>query len=310
MGKRRKQESLADVLVIRAWWLSALMGSIAYAAMRWVVPATFAKNPLLVDLATISRSFAWLPLLGFGCVALISIIRTKMEEAHENDRRERRTRRSWRDTSANMSRLRFKHGWGVTRQGALTTISKPKQQVFNTWTLGALRALEWKRFESLCVKYFEINGFQSQTTRCGTDGSFDMKLYKTDPGQPLAVLQCKSWNVYTVGAKEVRELLALMAKEKADRAIYLTTGTFTKDALTVAGDHPLQLLDGDGFLRKIQALPQNKQDALLKQTFEGDFRTPTCPSCGIKMTTRAGENGPCWGCINSPRCKSVFVVKA
>lgn len=309
MGRRRKNESLADMLVIRAWWLSALMGGIAFAAMRWVVPATFAKNPLLADLALVSRSFAWLALLGFGCVGLISVIRVKMEEAHENDRRERRSlRQSWRDTAANMSRLRFKHGWGVTRQGPATT-AKPRQ-VFNTWTLGALRALEWKRFESLCSKYFEIGGFQSQTVRYGADGSIDMKLYKTDPGQPLAVVQCKSWNVYTIGVKEVRELLALMAKEKTGRGIYITTGTFTKDALAATGDHPVQLLDGDGFLRKIQALPQDKQDALLKHAFDGDFRTPTCPSCGTKMTTRAGENGPSWSCINFPRCKSVFTVKA
>lgn len=308
MGRRRKEASLADVLVVREWWLSALMGCIAFAAMRWIVPAAFAKNPLLTDLASVSRSFAWVALLGFGCVALISVIRAKMEEANENDRRERRSAlRTWRDTAANMSRLRFKHGWGVTRQGPLTT-AKPKE-VFHSWTLGALRALEWKRFEFLCAKYFEIGGFKSQTTRCGADGSIDVKLYKTDPSQPLAVLQCKSWNVYTVGVKEVRELLALMAKEKVSRGIYITTGTFTKDALTTASDHSMQLIDGDGFLRKIQALPQEKQDALLKHAFEGDFRTPTCPSCGTKMTTRAGENGPIWGCTSYPRCKSVFTAK-
>ena len=48
--------------------------------------------------------------------------------------------------------------------------------------------------------------------------------------------------------------------------------------------------------------------ALLALATEGDFLTPTCPACGVKMTARS--NSPYgrkfWGCVNYPRCAQTF----
>src|SRR5690606_33117001 len=78
---------------------------------------------------------------------------------------------------------------------------------FDEWTLHALRQLEWKRFELLCASYYDAVGFRSETLRCGADGGIDVKLYRGDMTEPVAVVQCKAWNAKPVGVQQIRELL-------------------------------------------------------------------------------------------------------
>ena len=51
---------------------------------------------------------------------------------------------------------------------------------------------------------------------------------------------------------------------------------------------------------------------LLKLATQGDFLTPTCPSCGIKMVPRKSTQvgREFWGCTNYPRCKQTFFASA
>jgi restriction system protein len=100
----------------------------------------------------------------------------------------------------------------------------------------------------------------------------------------------------------------MMTQQKIPRGIYITTGTFNRDALNFAGDHPIQLLDGDGFVRKILALPEEEQERLLEDAFQGDYKTPTCPSCAVKMARRSVEGRSFWGCVNSSKCRNTFEI--
>ena len=130
--------------------------------------------------------------------------------------------------------------------------------------MDALNILEWKRFELLCAKYYEAVGFKSETLRCGADGGIDVKLFKVDPSKPLAVVQCKAWNSHSVGVKEIRELLGVMAHEKVSRGIFVTTSTYTKDAREFGAANQIELLDGSGFLNKLLDLPKEKQDCAIE----------------------------------------------
>ncbi len=177
------------------------------------------------------------------------------------------------------------------------------------WSVEALRSLEWKRFEILCAKYYEAVGFKTETLDAGPDGGVDVKLFKIDPSKPLAVVQCKAWNTNQVGVKEIRELLGVMTHAKVARGIFVTTGTYTKDALDFGVANPIQLLDGAAFEKKILELPAEKQEALLALAFEGDYSTPTCASCGVKMVVREGKRGTFWGCTHYPRCKSTLPMR-
>lgn len=178
------------------------------------------------------------------------------------------------------------------------------------WSTGALRTLEWKRFELLCARYYEAVGFTTATRAAGPDRGIDVMLFKTDPAKPLAIVQCKAWNTQPVGVKEIRELLGVMVHEGVERGIFLTTGAFTQDALQFGAANPIQLLDGDAFTKKLLDLPIEKQKALLGFAFAGDYRTPTCASCGTKMIGRDSKRGPFWGCIHYPRCKTTLAMRA
>ncbi len=314
MARRRKTGGL-DVLITLPWWVSIALGCMVFVATRWIVPSFIASNSMLVGIAKLSQSLSGFIFVAFAIIGAISFTRSKAilwnNRGFGRTPVEQRLRRNPSISTYEPSESRHEplmkifdtplaDGWGASNH---TTIEG------KAWTLEALRTLEWKRFELLSARYYQAVGFKSETIRCGADGGIDVKLFKIDPDTPLAIVQCKAWNTYSVGVKEVRELLGVMTHEKVGRGVFITTGTYTKDALSFGASSPIQLLDGPGFLKKIQELSKDKQDALLKYAFEGDYKTPTCASCGIKMTKRDSKRGLFWGCLNYPRCKSTFVIK-
>lgn len=179
------------------------------------------------------------------------------------------------------------------------------------WSLDLLQQLEWKRFEALCAAYFNAaGGLIARTTRLGADGGVDIYLYgPASPDEaPAGVVQCKAWRTYRVGVKPVRELYGVMAAEKARIGIFVTTGDYTAEAREFAREKHLQLLTGRELLDKLRALPSETAARLLAEATAGDYTTPTCPQCGIKMTQRTPRKGgsPFWGCMNYPRCRQTL----
>lgn len=188
---------------------------------------------------------------------------------------------------------------------------RPEDSEVRAWSLELLRALEWRRFEILCRAYFEKRGFRSKTTRFGADGGVDIHVYEEGTDTPILV-QCKAWNTYRVGIKPVRELLGVMTIENVRKGVLITTGRFTSEARDLAAQvKGLALIDGEDFLQRIYSLNAEDRGDLLRLATEGDFTTPTCPSCGIKMMLRESrkDGSPFWGCSNYPRCKQTFSIK-
>lgn len=54
-------------------------------------------------------------------------------------------------------------------------------------------------------------------------------------------------------------------------------------------------------LMMIQRLSPTSLQKLLALATNGDYKTPTCPSCGIKMIKRPSTKGDFWGCLNYPK---------
>jgi len=176
------------------------------------------------------------------------------------------------------------------------------------WSLELLRRLEWRRFEELCTAYYDALGFTTTQARSGADGGADIGLVAEGADKVSSIVQCKGWSVYTVGIKPVRELRAAMAAAGVPQGVLLACGTFTSEAKEFSRGENIQLVDGAELLRKIGALAPEQGQALLKLATAGDFSTPTCPACGIKMTARTSstEGRKFWGCLNYPRCKRTF----
>jgi len=272
-----------------SWQIVLASACMAFAALEWLLPyllGHFDRYGLLRAALLLMRSLAWLALLVGIIISFLLFARARPAAI---------------EPVAPLSEETPSLGAGDPP----TTMFKSIEQ----WTLQALRELEWKRFEQLCVKYYEALGFDCTTAPPGPDGGIDITLFKEGAGKPIAVVQCKAWN-NAVGVKEIRALLGAMAHEKVARGIFITTGGYTKDALKFGADNPMQLIDGLGFLEKLEQLPKETFAALLKFAFEGDYATPTCASCGIKMIRRESQRGPFWGCNNFPACRNILTPKA
>jgi len=181
------------------------------------------------------------------------------------------------------------------------------------WSIDLLKEIEWKRFEELSRAYFERRGLKAKTTKIGADGGVDIHLYQSESDTPSAFVQCKAWNKYKVGIKPVRELFGVMAADDIQDGFFMTTGVFTSEAKQFAKGK-LNLVTGETLLRFISNLPKEEQYALLDVATEGDYTTPSCPRCGIKMEARESKKGDnpgsdFWGCTNYPKCKSTLKKK-
>ena len=181
----------------------------------------------------------------------------------------------------------------------------------HSWSQELLSKLEWKRFEEVVAAYSRELGYEAITARTGADGGVDVKLYKDNQAAPVMIIQCKAWDAYKVGVKPVRELFGVMAADKVANGAFFTTGEYTAEAVDWARDKNLDLVNGREFINRIGQLPEAAQEKLLSLATSGDYTTPTCPSCGVKMVLRTAgkgrsEGSSFYGCRNYPRCKQTF----
>jgi restriction system protein len=195
-------------------------------------------------------------------------------------------------------RLIGERGQAARRAGFNTTV----------WTVELLRHLEWRRFEELCAAYFEALGFTASVTRARADGAADIALRIEGADGRAVLARCKAWSAYPVGLKPLQELASAMAPAGVSEAVLVTSGRFTQPAVDFAAKHKIELLDGARLLAKFADLVPEQALALLKLATKGDFLTPTCPECSIKMISRksTGEGRAFWGCVNYPSCKQTF----
>jgi restriction system protein len=152
------------------------------------------------------------------------------------------------------------------------------------WSLPLLKRLDWRRFEELCAAYFEMQ-----------------------ESRPM-ILQCRTWSGSAIGIKQVRELHGAMTAGNVAEGTLITSGQFTREAKDFAAKQNIDLVSGAELLKNIAALVPEKAAALLKLATQGDFATPTCPACSVKMVSRMSTEGgrKFWGCRNYPRCKQTF----
>ena len=186
----------------------------------------------------------------------------------------------------------------------LPTIERP-----SSWSLNLLKSLEWKRYEDLAVAYYREKGYEAEATSLGADGGIDIKLYQDESDKPTTIVQCKAWGSQ-VGVKQIREFLGVMTHEKIQKGFYMTTSSYTADAIEFAKTNKITLITGDMLLMMLQRLSSETQLKLLTLVTDGDYKTPTCASCGVKMLRRPSKRGDFWGCVNYPRCRQTLKLRS
>ena len=137
--------------------------------------------------------------------------------------------------------------------------------------LEIMRGLPPDGFERLCQRLLREAGFKEVEVLGRTgDGGIDGKgILQINPLMSIEVLfQCKKYKG-SVGAEAIRNFFGAMIG-KVDKGIFLTTGTFTKDARREAltkGTMSVELIDGEALLDMFEEL---QLGLIPKTTFEID----------------------------------------
>jgi restriction system protein len=115
-----------------------------------------------------------------------------------------------------------------------------------------------------------------------------------------------------MGVAIVRELLGVMTAAGVKEGVIATTSTFTPEAKLFALGKEIHLIEGEDLVRKMRDLAPERQRSLIEFATEGDYWTPTCPSCGIGtrmvMRTSVKDGSRFWGCEKFPACRSTMQV--
>ena len=299
MTRRRKsKESPIEVLFKAPWWVSIVFAVLVLIFLKAVLPSVAASNLILKPIATALSGMAWLFAVILFFVGLMSFAREKFLASKSSPSRQQPVAKTplrvitgkqqpnpsglSQSEQANSDEDRI---WSEWKAPSAATGAKPAE-----WTIELLRDLEWKRFEDVCQKFYALKGIRSETTSLGADGGVDIRLYQDDSGKPTSIVQCKALGRY-VGVKPIRELRGVMAHEKIEKAFFMASSHFTEDAKAFAKTNRITLIDGAMLLAMIKRLSDAQRQALLAFATEGDFTTPTCSSCGIKMRRVPGTGG-------------------
>lgn len=123
----------------------------------------------------------------------------------------------------------------------------------------ALSRIGWDRLEHLLANHYRRAGYHVEHVGTGGsgrrfDGGIDLKLRKDGA---CVLVQSKHWNAYQVTHNAVHELLGVMVNERANGAILVTSGEFTRAAIEAATRHGhVQLVDGDALRAMLGPLPE------------------------------------------------------
>lgn len=282
MHKRKKEKTLLEIALQENWRFAFAIGTVALVVTLFIFPSI--SNPILGSLTKALKPIGILISIVFYLIALFKFLQ------------QNKIKRNTLFEIRNEPSLTAKK---------LDTITLKPQDVKHTqvieestsWSLKLIQDLEWKRFEELSLAYYLEKGIRAETTSSGADGGIDIKLFQDDSGKATTIIQCKAWST-NVGVMQIREFLGVMTHEKVDKGFYMTCCEYTNEAKQIATANKITLINGDMLLIMIKRLNVDSQQKLLILATKGDYKTPTCAGCGIKMIRKAGKRGDFWGCQN------------
>lgn len=349
--RKKQDESFLETLMGAPWQMSVAAGVAVFIGLKWILPFISAGNMFLKPITQAFAGMAWLFSGFFFLVGALVFVKTTASTRKQVSTTFPKSKvggtvlssqePSWTkyavsggaETSIGKNPVRRGplgeplEDPAVFGSGERPAIIDPLSEIESLhyrrepsgsppekpmeWSIDMIREIEWKRFEDVCQKFYETKGIRSETTALGADGGIDIRLYQDGSGQATSIVQCKAWGERIVGVKPVRELLGVMTHERIGKAFFMTSGQFSGDAKEVAKSNYITLIDGEMLLMMIKRLPEADQKSLLSFAIEGDYKTPTCPTCGIKMKRVSGKTSrpDFWGCHNYPRCRQMLGIR-
>lgn len=196
--------------------------------------------------------------------------------------------------------------------------------------LESLNALSWHKFEWLVGEAYRRQGYAvEESMSAGADGGIDLILRR---GGQTVLVQCKRWKVQAVGVTVIREMFGLLTHHGATRVIVVTSGRFTREALSFAEGKPIELVDGPALLDLVRSVQAPASGSPAAEPGRGAGTAPAresfasavpesvasgtavhCPDCGAAMVRRVAKRGvnagnAFWGCSSYPSCRGVRAI--
>lgn len=107
-----------------------------------------------------------------------------------------------------------------------------------------INSLSGIEFENVCQQLIEKMGFSVETTKASGDGGIDLIANNYQPIlSGRYIIQCKRYPG-SVGEPIIRDLYGVITSERANKGILMTTGYFTKSAISFAEGKQIELIDG------------------------------------------------------------------
>ncbi len=317
---RRSDESPLETLMYLPWWVSLVLLIVGNIGIRMIIPAYFHENTskgLMGGMLSgavegampfIANMFTMVMVVALGLSLFREFMQKRRQKAYDTMPEYNGSRRQSNPEPA------FIPGSAQRRTAVNHEISpylRSETHKPTKLTQLLLNEIEWKRFETLCAAAIHELGLDPKETKYGADGGIDIVVYKVGVDGPVGIVQCKAGENRIVGVKHIRELLGVMAHGNYKQAMFMTTGEYTQEAIDFAKGK-ITLVTGEMLINKINSMPQDKLQHLLDVAFEGDYRTPTCPQCGVKMVLRQASTGKnagsnFWGCVHYPKCRQTLI---
>lgn len=186
----------------------------------------------------------------------------------------------------------------------------------------ALRTMTAGGLENLCMALYEAQGYKVKRRAIfrQPDGGVDLVILK---GGKSGLVQCKKWTHDNVGVDKVRELMGVVAREKAEYGVIITTNDFTEAAEKEAQGQ-IELiahaklwdlveqfrLQGKVSEEQRKSLPLESGNGSRKALSLRRKEIPKCPECGMKLVLRENRNdgGAFLGCAGYSKSGCNFTV--
>lgn len=170
------------------------------------------------------------------------------------------------------------------------------------WSAQLLHSLDWHRMGQLCAAFF-ADRFRPKPGKLAADGCMDIRLFREGETLPAVIVRCRAWGEPVIDQPALERLAGQMAQEFVEKGFFIGSQGFSAQARAFAKAHAIILIDDDMFITMLNRLPEGRGQQLLSAVMEGDYATPTCPVCGLKMQAHQDEPSGYWACSAAPQCK-------
>lgn len=124
------------------------------------------------------------------------------------------------------------------------------------------------QFESYCAALFNRLGYQASVTPKTNDGGFDLVM--ADSNGQSCIAECKCYATgHVVGRPLVQKLVGANQTKQARRLLFITTSSFSSEAISYARETGVELIDGERLSQLIARI--RAQDSLSSTSWDAAY---------------------------------------